>query len=259
MTEQRGLVRTEPSHKRVRIAFGGDVIVDTDDALYVWEIPYYPQYYIPLGDVADGVLHPSATQTRSPSRGTADHSTVRVGDREAPDAAWRYPDSPIEALRERVRFDWGAMDAWFEEDEEIFVHPRDPSTRVHILPSSRHVTITIDGVLVADTTSRRSSTRPTCRGARTSPSSTCGWTCWCRRPAARCARTRARRAYWSLATGRRAHRHRVELPGAIPRVGTDRRADGVLRRPGRRHRGRRAPGVPARSGDVRHDVKQVAP
>ena len=152
MTEQRGRVRTEPSHKRVRIAFGGDVIVDTDDALYVWEIPYYPQYYVPLGDVADGVLHPSATQTRSPSRGTADHYTVRAGDREAPDAAWRYPDSPIEALRERVRFDWGAMDAWFEEDEEIFVHPRDPSTRVQILPSSRHVTIAVDGVVVADTT-----------------------------------------------------------------------------------------------------------
>ena len=152
MTEQRGRVRTEPSHKRVRVAFGGDVIVDTDDALYVWEIPYYPQYYVPLGDVADGVLHPSTTQTRSPSRGTAGHYTVRAGDREAPDAAWRYPDSPIEALRERVRFDWGAMDAWFEEDEEIFVHPRDPSTRVQILPSSRHVTIAVEGVLVADTT-----------------------------------------------------------------------------------------------------------
>jgi uncharacterized protein (DUF427 family) len=152
MTEQRGRVRTEPSHKRVRVAFDGDVIVDTDDALYVWEIPYYPQYYVPIGDVADGVLHPSTTQTRSPSRGTADHYTVRAGDREAPDAAWRYPDSPIQALRERVRFDWGAMDAWFEEDEEIFVHPRDPSTRVQILPSSRHVTIAVDGVLVADTT-----------------------------------------------------------------------------------------------------------
>jgi uncharacterized protein (DUF427 family) len=43
------------------------------------------------------------------------------------------------------------MDAWFEEDEEIFVHPRDPATRVQILPSSRHVTIEVDGVTVADT------------------------------------------------------------------------------------------------------------
>jgi uncharacterized protein (DUF427 family) len=151
VNEQRGRVRTAPSDKRVRILFGGNVIVDTDDALYVWETPYYPQYYVPLGDVAAGVLHPGTTGTRSPSRGTADHYTVRAGDREARDGAWRYPDSPIEALRERVRFEWGAMDAWFEEDEEIFVHPRDPSTRVQILPSSRHVTIAVDGVLVADT------------------------------------------------------------------------------------------------------------
>jgi uncharacterized protein (DUF427 family) len=130
MTDQRGRARTEPSHKRVRILLGGEVIVDTDDALYVWENPHYPQYYLPIDDVAAGALQPSGTQTRSPSHGTASHYTVRGGDREAIDAAWAYPDSPIEALRHRVRFAWDAMDAWFEEDEEIFVHPRDPATRV---------------------------------------------------------------------------------------------------------------------------------
>jgi uncharacterized protein (DUF427 family) len=34
-----------PSHKRVRVFFGGEQIVDTADALYVWEGPHYPQYY----------------------------------------------------------------------------------------------------------------------------------------------------------------------------------------------------------------------
>jgi uncharacterized protein (DUF427 family) len=151
-TDRRGLVRTEPSNKRVRIVLGGEVIVDSHDALYVWEGPHYPQYYVPIADVVAGVLEPSATETRSPSRGVARHYDVRAGGKEATDAAWRYEASPIEALRDRVRFDWAAMDAWFEEDEEIFVHPRDPSTRVQILPSSRHVTIAVDGVVVADTT-----------------------------------------------------------------------------------------------------------
>jgi uncharacterized protein (DUF427 family) len=91
--------------------------------------------------VADGVLHPSPTVTRSPSRGTATHYRVRAGGREAIDAAWSYDESPLEELRGRVRFDWNAMDAWFEEDEEVFVHPRNPSTRVQILASSRHVVI----------------------------------------------------------------------------------------------------------------------
>ena len=155
MTEQRGLIRTEPAHRRVRAVLGGEVVVDTTDALYVWEHPHYPQWYLPLADVADGVLEPTATTSRSPSRGTASHYTVRAGGKQARDAAWRYPDSPIEALRDRVRFDWSAMDAWFEEDEEVFVHPRSPNTRIAILPSSRHVVVTVDGTVVAD------STRPT--------------------------------------------------------------------------------------------------
>ena len=44
------------------------------------------------------------------------------------------------------------MDAWFEEDEQVFTHPRDPYTRVDILPSSRHVRVEVDGVTIAETT-----------------------------------------------------------------------------------------------------------
>ncbi len=150
--ESRGLVRIEPAHRRVRAYLGGQAVVDTIDPLYVWEGPHYPQWYVPLADVADGALVPTATETRSPSRGTATHYTVQGGGREAVDAAWRYADSPIEALRDRVRFDWGAMDAWFEEDEEVFVHPRSPTARIAILPSSRHVVVEVDGRVVADTT-----------------------------------------------------------------------------------------------------------
>src|SRR5690349_16768865 len=115
MNTERGTVHTAPSRKRVRIFFGGELIVDTDDALYVWEAPYYPQYYLPVADVAAGVLQPSSKTTHSPSRGDATSFHVHAGDREATDAAWSYPDSPIEELRGRVRFEFDAMDAWFEE------------------------------------------------------------------------------------------------------------------------------------------------
>jgi uncharacterized protein (DUF427 family) len=43
------------------------------------------------------------------------------------------------------------MDAWFEEDEEVFVHPRDPYHRVDVLESSRHVRVSVDGEVVAET------------------------------------------------------------------------------------------------------------
>ena len=95
---------------------------------------------------------PTGTEKRSPSRGTASHYTIKAGGKEAVDAAWRYADSPIEELRDRVRIDWSAMDAWFEEDEEVIIHPRDPAARIAILPSSRHVVVSVDGVVVADST-----------------------------------------------------------------------------------------------------------
>jgi uncharacterized protein (DUF427 family) len=150
--ETRGRIRVEPAPKRVRVMLGGVVVADTTDALSVWEIPWYPQYYIPLADVAPGALKETATTTRSPSRGTARHFSVHGGARVADDAAWCYADSAVEALRDRVRFDWSAMDAWFEEDEEVFVHPRNPYTRVDILRSSRPVLIEVAGIVVAETT-----------------------------------------------------------------------------------------------------------
>jgi uncharacterized protein (DUF427 family) len=149
--ESRGRVRVEPAPKRVRIMLGGVVVADTNDALYVWENPSYPQYYLPLADISEGVLKETGTTSRSPSRGTAQHFSVQGGDRVADDAAWCFSDSPIEVLRDRVRFDWGAMDAWFEEDEEVFVHPRSPYTRVDILRSSRSMRIEVAGTVVAET------------------------------------------------------------------------------------------------------------
>jgi len=65
-------------------------------------------------------------------------------------AALRYPDSPIESLRDLVRLDWNSMSEWFEEDEPVYTHPRDPYSRVDILASSRHVRVEVDGMTVAD-------------------------------------------------------------------------------------------------------------
>jgi uncharacterized protein (DUF427 family) len=68
----------------------------------------------------------------------------------AESAARHYPASPVEEVRELIRFDWEAMDAWFEEDEEVYVHPRSPYVRVDVLASSRHVEVVLGGVKVAD-------------------------------------------------------------------------------------------------------------
>jgi uncharacterized protein (DUF427 family) len=150
-TTERG-IRIESGLKRVRVYLGGEVLADTIHPRLVWEVPYYPAYYFPVEDVRTELLEPDGTY-HSPSRGDARTFTVRAGGKEASAGALRYDESPIEELRDLVRFDWAAMDAWFEEDEEVFVHPRDPHTRVDILPSSRHVRVEVDGVTVAESPS----------------------------------------------------------------------------------------------------------
>lgn len=42
------------------------------------------------------------------------------------------------------------MDAWFEEDVEVFVHPKDPFKRIEVLPSRRGVRVEIGGKIVAE-------------------------------------------------------------------------------------------------------------
>ncbi len=150
-TRVRGRVRVEHGAKRIRAYLGGELVADTTEPLLVWEKPQYPAYYFPLADVRTELLAPDGGSVHSPSRGEGQTFTVKAGGKEAAAGAMRYEDSPFDDLREAIRLDWHAMDAWFEEDEEVFTHPRDPYTRVDILPSSRHVRVEIDGVTIAET------------------------------------------------------------------------------------------------------------
>ena len=149
-TEQRR-VRIEDGPKRVRTYLAGEPIADSTRIKLVWERPYYPTYYFPKDDVRMELLTRSEHTRRSPSRGDAVLFTVKGGgDTEAIDAAYQHVDSPVEDLRDLIAFDWNAMSNWFEEDEEVYVHARDPYSRVDVLRSSRHVEVVADGVKIAD-------------------------------------------------------------------------------------------------------------
>ncbi len=150
MTEaKRGRIKIEPSRKRVRAYLGGQAVVDTLAPMLVWELPYYPTYYLPVDDLR-ATLEANGEVSHSPSRGDAKVYDVIINGQVAKAAALRYQDSPIPELRDLVRIEWQSMDEWFEEDEPVYVHPRDPYSRVDILTSTRHVVVEVDGVRVAD-------------------------------------------------------------------------------------------------------------
>lgn len=151
MNDTKQRVRIEPNPKWVRGVIAGQLVVDSKRAQFVWEVPYYPAWYFPVDDVR-ATLTESGDTFRSPSRGEGTRYDVAIGDNVVANAAWRHLDSPVEALRDLVRFEWTAVESWFEEDREVFVHPRSPEVRVDALPSSRHVRVIIDGEVVADST-----------------------------------------------------------------------------------------------------------
>ncbi len=145
----------EDGAKRVRTYLGGQLVADTVRPKLVWEGRPYPAYYFPGGDVRMELLAPSGRGDTSAELGEATCFDVAGGGQVAEGAARSYPESPVEELRDMIRFDWGAMDAWFEEDEEVYVHPRSPYVRVDILASSRRVEVELDGVKVADSSRPR--------------------------------------------------------------------------------------------------------
>jgi uncharacterized protein (DUF427 family) len=113
----------------------GRTVLDTTRALYVWEWPNYPQYYVPLTDV-DASLLLAERQPQRLKRGTAYRHGLRVGKTTRPGAARVYRDDAAPGLAGTVRFEWNALDAWYEEDEQVFVHPRNPYVRVDGPPGS---------------------------------------------------------------------------------------------------------------------------
>jgi uncharacterized protein (DUF427 family) len=142
----------EPAPRRVRAFLGGRTVLDTRSARYVWEWPHYPQYYVPRDDV-DAALLVDERAAEDSDRGTARRHGLQVGEVRRPGAALVYGADAPEALRDTVRFQWSALDAWFEEDEEVFVHPRDPYARADALRSTRSVRVELDGVVLAESSS----------------------------------------------------------------------------------------------------------
>jgi uncharacterized protein (DUF427 family) len=140
----------EPVPRRIRAYLGGRLVLDTRRAHYVWEWPPYPQYSIPAEDIVGGELADEGYEERR-APGPVRRHALRVGDQERPGAAWVWGADAATGLPGTVRFEWDAFDAWFEEDEQVFGHPRDPYHRCDARRSSDRVTVRVGGTVVAET------------------------------------------------------------------------------------------------------------
>src|SRR5467141_1435653 len=132
-----------PTGRRVRVMLGGVTVADSRAVMLMLEKRRLAIYYFPVKDVRLNLLQPTSYTSSHPGKGQASFYSAKVGDRVAEKAAWRYLQPERPDLKDYVAFYWDKMDAWFEEDDEVFVHPRDPYHRVDVLNSSRHVKVIV--------------------------------------------------------------------------------------------------------------------
>jgi uncharacterized protein (DUF427 family) len=113
------VVYVEDSPRRVRAVKGSETVVASRRVRLLHETGSLPVFYFPEEDVRLELL---------------------------PEAAIRRH----EAVPGHLTVDWDAPDAWFEEEEELHGHPRDPFHRIDVRESSRHVRVLVLGELVAE-------------------------------------------------------------------------------------------------------------
>ena len=150
-----------PAHKllmqefprRVRATFGGETVFDTVRAMLLHETGLLPQLYVPQDDIRADLLRPTDHHTYCPFKGTASYWSVTAGGQVAENAIWSYPDPNPESqwLQGYAGFYWDAMDEWYDEDERVEGHIRDPYHRVDVRRSSRPVRVLLGGTVLAET------------------------------------------------------------------------------------------------------------
>lgn len=142
----------EDSPRRVRVVVAGETVADSVRVKLLHETGLMPVYYFPRDDVRDDLLEPSSRTTTCPYKGEATYWSIVAGGERRDDAVWTYAE-PIDGappLDGHVAFFWDAVDEWWEEAEQIGVHPRDPYHRCDVVRSDRHVVVRIDGQVFAD-------------------------------------------------------------------------------------------------------------
>jgi uncharacterized protein (DUF427 family) len=140
----------EPLRRRMRAELAGRTVVQSDDAVVLYEPGRYPVAYFPLADFADGALEATDHRTEHPDLGATAWFAIGGG---APRGAWQHVALPEHAaiLEGKVALAWRAMDAFYEEDDRILGHAADPYHRIDIRRTSRRLVARVGGEVVAET------------------------------------------------------------------------------------------------------------
>ncbi|PSO55926.1 MAG: hypothetical protein BRC40_14325 [Cyanobacteria bacterium QH_8_48_120] len=113
--------RLERSSRRIRVVFNGITIVDTQRAQRMLETSHPPVYYLPSENVKMEYLVQTSQKSFCEWKGQARYYTIVVGDKQAPNAAWDYPNptQKYAAIADHLALYPRLMDACYVDDEQV--------------------------------------------------------------------------------------------------------------------------------------------
>ena len=113
--------RLEDTDKHIRVIFNDVTIADTHRAKRFLETSHPPTYYIPPEDIKMEYLTQTSNSSFCEWKGRAAYYSIRIGDKEAQNAAWCYPDPTPNfiSLKDCVCFYAQFMDACYVGDEKV--------------------------------------------------------------------------------------------------------------------------------------------
>ena len=111
-----GVVYVEPYARRIRAVLDGQEVLDSERGLLVHRPGAPPTVAFPAEDIHGA---PAEPETDAPGH---------------------------------LRVPWDAVDTWYEEDEVVHGHLRNPYHRIDILNSSRRLRVEVGGTALVDTT-----------------------------------------------------------------------------------------------------------
>ena len=99
-------ITVTPTEGRVVVKAGGKVVADTTAALTLQESTYPAVQYVPLADVDQSLLSPTATTSYCPYKGDASYYSIPAAGDQAVDAIWEYkePRDAVAQIKDHVAF-----------------------------------------------------------------------------------------------------------------------------------------------------------
>jgi uncharacterized protein (DUF427 family) len=117
--------RLEPTTRRLRVVFAGEVIADTTSGYRVLETSHPPTYYFPPDDVRSDFLRGAGGGSVCEWKGRAEYFDVVSGERAAQRAAYRYadPTAGFRPIAGYLSFYAGPMDRCLVDEEVVDPQP----------------------------------------------------------------------------------------------------------------------------------------